>query len=274
MKIIQPAEIAGKIMTLIDLSDQHVILVSPYNNISKWPKLTNRIEKALSRNVSVIWYVRENEGNKKEVEALGVSCYEIPRLHCKLYLNETSAIITSMNLNIASDTGSLDIGFETETIQEYKEILTFVEKFIKPWESKTVDHRLLNWGTFEELVISYIITKGLQKISDIQTTTKVILILYKKYYEIAIELNERPRLILNIKGDHKLREQKYLELKVIKSKIENEIGFEIDYGNQMKRLKFSLYNRNSNQPENFDKKDAILKIDKIVNTLNKHIDIS
>lgn len=48
MKLIKPAEISAKIMTLIDEADKQLIVVSPYNNISGWNKLLIRIKEAQS----------------------------------------------------------------------------------------------------------------------------------------------------------------------------------------------------------------------------------
>lgn len=40
MELIQPAEISGKIMTLIDQAKEELIIVSPYNKFTYWKKLT------------------------------------------------------------------------------------------------------------------------------------------------------------------------------------------------------------------------------------------
>ena len=39
MKLIKPSEISAKILTLLDESNERVILVSPYMKIPKWDKL-------------------------------------------------------------------------------------------------------------------------------------------------------------------------------------------------------------------------------------------
>ena len=57
---------------------------------------------------------------------------EIYRLHAKTYFNESEAIISSMNLNVSSDTSSLDIGVITKSKEGYNDVIRFYEKYVKP----------------------------------------------------------------------------------------------------------------------------------------------
>jgi hypothetical protein len=136
MEIIKPAEISGKIMSLIDDAVKHVIIVSPYYNFKNWDKLLNRIEKAKQRGVKFIFYIRQPENQNErnslnELEKLGFSAITIERLHAKIYLNEHQAIVTSMNLNESSDKLSVDIGLITKTPEDYQEINNFYLRYIK-----------------------------------------------------------------------------------------------------------------------------------------------
>lgn len=134
MKLIEPAEISGSIMTLIDKAVHEVIIVSPYNKVSEWKKFTLRINKAQKRGIGIKWYTRANnvsKQNSQEVKDLGIEPILIDNLHAKLYLNDKQAIITSMNLNESSDEKSLDIGYLTETEHEYKEIHSFIATHIE-----------------------------------------------------------------------------------------------------------------------------------------------
>lgn len=47
MKLIKPAEISSKIMTLIEEADESLIIVSPYNDLEKWDKINKRFESAI-----------------------------------------------------------------------------------------------------------------------------------------------------------------------------------------------------------------------------------
>ncbi len=134
MKLIKPAEISAKIMTLIDDAEKELIIVSPYNNITGWEKLIRRIKKTKERGVSVLWYCRKNnvhENNAKEVTVnLGIQPYLVEDLHAKIYMNERDAIVTSMNMSKISDDKSIDIGYITETKEEYDEVFQVYNKYI------------------------------------------------------------------------------------------------------------------------------------------------
>jgi hypothetical protein len=132
MELIKPLEIAGKIMSLISEAKKYVIIVSPYYKVAYWKKLNTVIEAAKKRNVEFVFFVRKGDGQSiAEVERIGFSPIEIERLHAKIYLNESCAIVSSMNLNVSSDDSSLDIGLITETAIEYANILAFYETYIK-----------------------------------------------------------------------------------------------------------------------------------------------
>lgn len=153
MEIIKPSEISGKIMSLIDEATQFVVIVSPYYNLGRWQKLTSRIEKAVERDVDFTFYVRKPETindqeNINEINKIGFIPLEIYRLHAKIYFNESEAIISSMNLNVSSDTSSLDIGVITKNKEEYDDVIRFYEKYIK---SNIVESYIKDGSFWEKL---------------------------------------------------------------------------------------------------------------------------
>ena len=135
MKLIKPAEISAKIMTLIDEAEKELFIISPYNNIVGWNKLINRIKKAQSKGVSISWYSRKKnvtDNNDKQIKnILGIDLILVDNLHAKIYMNEEYAIISSMNISKVSDENSIDIGYRTETETEYEEIHKVFTKYIK-----------------------------------------------------------------------------------------------------------------------------------------------
>jgi hypothetical protein len=133
MKLIKPDEITGKILSLLEESKEHVLIVSPYVNISKWYKLTKKLHSIRERGVHLEFIIRDDETNIKsfeELERLNIRFRAIPNLHCKLYLNERTAIFTSMNLLLSSEINSLELGYETETNDEYNELLNFANNYL------------------------------------------------------------------------------------------------------------------------------------------------
>ena len=51
MKLIKPKQISGEIMTLIDESDEFVVIVSPYVQVKKWTKLKNTLSSLKKKNI-------------------------------------------------------------------------------------------------------------------------------------------------------------------------------------------------------------------------------
>lgn len=133
MKLIKPSEISAKILTLLEESNERVILVSPYMKISKWYKLLNKINGLKNRRILTEIYVREDPDNTatyRDLDQLKLNYIKIPHLHSKLYMNEKYGIVSSMNLLLSSEMNSLEVGYLTETPIEYKELLEYYQKYI------------------------------------------------------------------------------------------------------------------------------------------------
>ena len=131
MELIKPSEISARILTLLDESDERVIIVSPYMNISKWYKLVNKINGLKSRGIHTEIYVRDDPDNiatYHDLNKLALQFKKISHLHSKLYLNERTGIVTSLNLLLSSEINSLEIGYSTETWEEYNGLLNFFNR--------------------------------------------------------------------------------------------------------------------------------------------------
>lgn len=133
MKIIKPSEISARILTLLDESDERVILVSPYMKISKWYKFIQKVNELKTRKIQAEIYVRDDPDNVatyRDLDQVGLPYKKIPHLHSKLYLNERYGIVSSMNLLLSSEIHSLEIGYATETLAEYNDLLGFYQRYI------------------------------------------------------------------------------------------------------------------------------------------------
>ncbi len=135
MKLLEPAFISAEILNLIDRAKEKVILVSPYNKLQYYKKLQATLNRAMNRGVEIIYIVREPEKNDDNASLtalteFGIQPLMVSRLHCKLYMNETTGIVTSMNLLPSSDDFAIEIGYKTETEQEYKELHDFFETYV------------------------------------------------------------------------------------------------------------------------------------------------
>ena len=133
MKLIKPSEISARILTLLDESDERVIIVSPYMKISKWYKFVKKINELKTRRILIEIYVRDDPDNTatyRDLDQLALQYKKIPHLHSKLYLNERYGIVTSMNLLLSSEINSLEIGYATENWKEYNDLLGFYHRYI------------------------------------------------------------------------------------------------------------------------------------------------
>lgn len=133
MELIKPSEISAKILTLLEESNERVILVSPYMKISKWYKFINKINELISRKVTLEIYVRNDPDNTttfRDLDQLNLRYKKIPHLHSKFYMNEKYGIVSSMNLLLSSEINSLEIGYATETWTEHNELLDFYHRYI------------------------------------------------------------------------------------------------------------------------------------------------
>ena len=122
MRLIRHSEISGRIYTLLDESDERVIIVSPYIKIASWHKLTKKLRELNSRNIPVDIYVRDDPENKatyNDLRILGLPYKKIPYLHSKLYMNEKQGILTSMNLLLSSEINSLEVACNTEHQKDF-----------------------------------------------------------------------------------------------------------------------------------------------------------
>lgn len=133
MKFIKPSEISGKILSLLEESNEKVILVSPYINFSSWHRLRNHLEAVKDRGVRLEIFLRDegpSENTFKELDRMRFEYTRIPHLHAKFYMNERYGIVTSLNLLLSSEINSLEIGYMTETRKEYEELLYFYDQYL------------------------------------------------------------------------------------------------------------------------------------------------
>lgn len=160
MIFLKPNSVSGEIMNLLDEAKEKVIIVSPYCKFDKWYRLTNKIKDLKSRGIEVEFYIRDNEPETYEqVMNIGIKPICIPNLHSKLYLNEKYGIVTSMNLLLSSEINSLELGYKTESKQEYNELTDFYSTYLnKNIKNSNID---LDW-------IESLNSKLLEKFSQIR----------------------------------------------------------------------------------------------------------
>lgn len=117
IKVLHPTEIALRLRELVADAKSHLTLVTPY--FRPWAQLQAEVVRAAKRGVEVRLIVREDEVPKlADVLApcfeAGITVLARTRLHAKLYVTESAAILTSMNLLEASANDSWEAGIQIE----------------------------------------------------------------------------------------------------------------------------------------------------------------
>ncbi len=135
MKIIPPYQITSEILNLIHEAEEYLILVSPYVNFNNWESIKVAIKNASNRNIKIKFYTRlDNENFKswEQIEALNIQPKLVKNLHSKLYFNEKTGIVTSMNLLTSSNLNAMEFGAIYNTTEELEELKSYVKKYLEP----------------------------------------------------------------------------------------------------------------------------------------------
>jgi hypothetical protein len=125
MKFLRSHQIAAEIINLIESTQRHCYLVTPY--ISRWDNLNRTFEKAAAAGTRISVFLRDEAKNrtaaKSLADAYGFEVYLIRDLHTKLYVNESRAIIGSMNLYDASQKRNFELAAVVTNSSDAKRIV-------------------------------------------------------------------------------------------------------------------------------------------------------
>ena len=140
IQVLFPNEIALRVRDLVSASQDFLIVVTPY--FRPWAQMQSEIERAAKREVLVRLIVREDEVPKlADVLApcftSGVRVLSRTRLHAKLYINESAAILTSMNLIESSANDSWEAGIQVTRAgapESYRRLLRQADDLIEASE--------------------------------------------------------------------------------------------------------------------------------------------
>lgn len=123
MDVLSSTDISREVLALIEGAKQVLILVSPY--FDPWDRLTTEIKRAANRpGMKVALLLRGGEDRAKQEEkardlaAVGVRVAFLARLHAKVYISESQAIVTSMNLLKSSALDSWELAIRAHAKQD------------------------------------------------------------------------------------------------------------------------------------------------------------
>ena len=122
-------QISAALMQIVREARQRLTLVSPYNR--HWGHLRREVMAAHQRGVDVTIYHRADEPNPL-AEHNAITAVPISMLHAKIYANETTALVTSMNLLETSAMYSRDVGLLVRDARLRREIDGFIRSL---WDS-------------------------------------------------------------------------------------------------------------------------------------------
>jgi phosphatidylserine/phosphatidylglycerophosphate/cardiolipin synthase-like enzyme len=132
-------EITPQLLKLIGEAKSYVVLVSPY--VQFWGHLKTAIERARGRGIKVDVLVREDDGvpggrsGRESVDWLlesKIAVHTMPNLHAKIYLNEQSVMIASMNLTESSATNSSEVAVLLDDRASASRVRAYVEERLFP----------------------------------------------------------------------------------------------------------------------------------------------
>lgn len=112
-KILKTHQISAAVIELIEATKEYCYLVSPY--IKMWQLLDRALGKASEQNKRITVIIRsgsEENAHVRKLLAYGFEIVVLDFLHTKLYLNESSAIVSSMNLYDTSSTRNHELALQ------------------------------------------------------------------------------------------------------------------------------------------------------------------
>lgn len=130
-EVLTDDKITSRVLDILRDAQKHVAFVSPYNKF--WTHLKNEIIRAVDKGVQVHFIYRAGEQNDdiEWLEGLGVKVYAVENLHAKIYLNENSVLVTSMNLLESSSKNSMEICISANDPEVRKSIRGYVAKLME-----------------------------------------------------------------------------------------------------------------------------------------------
>lgn len=143
-------EVTSSILEIIRSARRFVVLVSPY--VEPIPHVEQELRLAIQRGVKVLVAVRDDGsgrlGGKSGTDAIGwlkalkVDLRSVQRLHSKVYLNESAAVISSMNLLASSWSGSHEMAAVLPKGPEYDSVSDYVfNRVLKLGHAVKTDHK-------------------------------------------------------------------------------------------------------------------------------------
>ena len=143
IQIIEINQVWNDVIKLIGDAREKLVLVSPYNEYSV--PLTEALAKA-AKTVHIVAVCREEQKKQEDkhfewLRSIGADVHLVSRLHAKVYYNESTAIVTSMNLLKGSATDSKEFGFIINDTRILDQIREYVQKDLMAYSKQLAPPR-------------------------------------------------------------------------------------------------------------------------------------
>ena len=128
-------DVAEAILDVIRTAKKEITIVSPYLNL--WDEAKRAILDALRRKVTIFFalrYTRKLEHNQdlNWLEDNGIDWDAFPDLHAKIYLNEDTVLLSSMNLYAYSARHNFEVCYAVPDSASKSAIREYVDSFKEP----------------------------------------------------------------------------------------------------------------------------------------------
>lgn len=143
IQVIEINQVWNDVIKLIGDAKEELVLVSPYNEYSV--PLTEEVAKA-AKTVRVVAVCREEQKKQEDkhfewLRSIGADVHLVSRLHAKIYYNESTAIVTSMNLLKGSATDSKEFGFIINDSRILAQIREYVQEGLMAYSKQLAPPR-------------------------------------------------------------------------------------------------------------------------------------
>ncbi|UYP43927.1 hypothetical protein NEF87_000212 [Candidatus Lokiarchaeum ossiferum] len=226
--------VTAEILSIIKRARKELMIVSPYIQLDGWPRLNDALKYVLNdneKNEIEITIITRNQpnGNNKSLDELSpyldrCRVYVVDDLHSKVYYNETTALVTSMNMYQHSAEKNHEIGVLFEERDKVLDVREHI-KYLMSAGQKTVSEKKKN---LEETTLA--------KNSKEQFSIQKFMVLSKGNKWIKVETDEgyeNKILIANAPG---LKDGSWYEAEVIKNWNRTKYGLDVEY-TQIKNIR-------------------------------------
>ncbi len=154
-------EVAPQVLQIIRSATKNIVFVTPY--VDLWMHLKEAMRDAIEKSVDITFVLREGENRQRpeDLKWLGdhvKKVVESPYLHAKIYLNETTVLVSSMNITEKSTSNSKEFAMVVRRQDDAKMFREYVSGLIGKATTTKTSHPIREYVS--GLVEKAIITQG------------------------------------------------------------------------------------------------------------------